>query len=624
MTCAGSLRTIRFAWLPLLAWTACSDRNPLPLRADAGRDTAIADVAREHVGGSGGTTGSDGAPWTDGASPTGDVVGPDGAAGAGEKADVDAGLALDSGADAPPDLVVVGDGGGSLIDSPMDAGTGDLSVTEAGSACSLLEPLAGRLTERRTRKVLFTKDQSAVVLLTVNEAEGDEVLVVSLPDGKQSPVATGVADMEWLGGDEASLLLATRDGNLVVAPTDDRASRQIANGVCAHAASPDGLVVYALRDCHDGLAAVDVIDTATGNTKRFAQNAIDVGKEAASIVVSPSGSWAAFRMAGQSDGGAQASATLALVGRDGATYALLSVPGATDPKFVSDSVLVFAVGADEIRGHIPGSGDKSYIIGKGYDYGPAFGYRISPDGKILLAGRRTADASGRSMELHALNIDGSGGSRVADDLYDDLADSIQWPAFGRHYLFGFNFDGSRILYIAPVESAALTFMGGYATVMAVDVHDGTAITFSTKNAFVASPFGNDVAALLFPTIVELSTAVIVFYDLDAPAEPRAAYNSGDRSFISDVAFTADRRGFLITDRRSVEPMTETRLWYVSQNNRQRVDLGSWQSTYLPVQDKYNYDLDPRRPYPVDPTSCFVILDTDLAPGPGTLLKLLPR
>jgi hypothetical protein len=29
-------------------------------------------------------------------------------------------------------------------------------------------------------------------------------------------------------------------------------------------------------------------------------------------------------------------------------------------------------------------------------------------------------------------------------------------------------------------------------------------------------------------------------------------------------------------------------------------------------------------YPVDPTGCFTVVDTDLAPGPGTRLVLLPE
>jgi hypothetical protein len=29
-------------------------------------------------------------------------------------------------------------------------------------------------------------------------------------------------------------------------------------------------------------------------------------------------------------------------------------------------------------------------------------------------------------------------------------------------------------------------------------------------------------------------------------------------------------------------------------------------------------------YPVDPTGCFTIVDTDLPPGPGTRLVLLPE
>jgi hypothetical protein len=529
-------------------------------------------------------------------------------------------------------LVVVADGGGSAVDLSADAGATDLSVTEAGSACSLLEPIAGLLTERRTRKVLFTKDQSAVVLLTVNESVGDEVLVVSLPGGEQIQLRTGVADMEWLGRDESSLLLTTIDGSLVVAPADGRKPRQIADGVCAHATSPDGLVVYALRDCDGPLAAVDVIDIATGEARRVAQNAVNLGEGTASIVVSPGGSWAAFRLGGQADAGVVPSASIAIVGRNGATYALLSSPGGTDPKFVSDAVLVFAVGADEIHGHVPGSGDKSYLIGKGYDYRPAFGYRISPDGKLLLAAKRTSDALGLSMELHALNIDGSGGARVADDLYDDLYESTASKDSGLHYLFGFDHGGRHIVYLAAFFSGsiAVPLMDGYGRLTAVDVASGAKTQIYRYNAFVTSPFGGEIAALVFPLIAEHADSVAIgIYDFNIGADlqgPR--WSKGALADTSDIAFTADRRGLLMTGRRSDiydNPQREGRgLRYISLVTGQGADLGDWKSTYLPLQDRYYYNLDPRRPYPVDPTSCFVIVDTDLAPGPGTLLKLLPQ
>jgi len=273
MTYADSPKTIRFAWVPFLIWAACSDSKPLPVRSDGGRDTGASDAASERVGATGGSTGSGGVGATggstgsggagatggstgsggavrlDGAAATGGVVGMDGPAGT---AGMEAGGPADSapistGGNAGADVSIGGaDGGGSVADAALDSAAEETPVTDASSRCNILQPLEGLLTERRTRKVLFTHDGSAVVLLTVNEVGGDDVLVMSLPGGEQIPLATGVADMEWLG-------------------SDGRASRQIADGVCAHATSPDGLVVYALRDCDGPLAAVDVIDTGPGD-----------------------------------------------------------------------------------------------------------------------------------------------------------------------------------------------------------------------------------------------------------------------------------------------------------------------------------------------------------------------
>jgi hypothetical protein len=52
--------------------------------------------------------------------------------------------------------------------------------------------------------------------------------------------------------------------------------------------------------------------------------------------------------------------------------------------------------------------------------------------------------------------------------------------------------------------------------------------------------------------------------------------------------------------------------------------GEWTGAYLPLQSNVDLQADPRALCLVDPTSCFVIVDTDLEPGPGTVLRRLPR
>ena len=51
-------------------------------------------------------------------------------------------------------------------------------------------------------------------------------------------------------------------------------------------------------------------------------------------------------------------------------------------------------------------------------------------------------------------------------------------------------------------------------------------------------------------------------------------------------------------------------------------LGEWMETLLNMTPGVYGD--PPGRYPVDPTGCFTVVDTDLAPGPGTRLVLLPE
>ncbi len=51
-------------------------------------------------------------------------------------------------------------------------------------------------------------------------------------------------------------------------------------------------------------------------------------------------------------------------------------------------------------------------------------------------------------------------------------------------------------------------------------------------------------------------------------------------------------------------------------------LAEWSTTFLSMRPQ-RYAT-PLEEYPVDPTGCFTIVDTDLGPTPGTRLVLLPE
>ena len=61
---------------------------------------------------------------------------------------------------------------------------------------------------------------------------------------------------------------------------------------------------------------------------------------------------------------------------------------------------------------------------------------------------------------------------------------------------------------------------------------------------------------------------------------------------------------------------------MSADHRDSIVLGEWKESTL--RSQYPSYAQPEGLYPVDPSGCFTIVDTDLAPGPGTRLVLLPR
>jgi hypothetical protein len=89
--------------------------------------------------------------------------------------------------------------------------------------------------------------------------------------------------------------------------------------------------------------------------------------------------------------------------------------------------------------------------------------------------------------------------------------------------------------------------------------------------------------------------------------------------IGAVGFPANDNGLVIIEYRSPDP---DQLRYVSANHS--VVLGEWlTSQLLPIPYSSYYGTLPYI-YPIDPTGCFTVFDTDLAPGPGTRLAILPQ
>jgi hypothetical protein len=89
--------------------------------------------------------------------------------------------------------------------------------------------------------------------------------------------------------------------------------------------------------------------------------------------------------------------------------------------------------------------------------------------------------------------------------------------------------------------------------------------------------------------------------------------------IGAVGFPPNDSGLVFIEYRSPDP---AQLRYLSAN--QSVVLGEWlTSQLLPILHSEYYGTLPYI-YPIDPTGCFTVFDTDQTPGPGTRLAILPQ
>src|SRR6185369_3876747 len=115
---------------------------------------------------------------------------------------------------APPADAAAPDGAGPDAGWP-DASAADASPVDAAPpppvGCADLRPLAARglLTSRRTRQVLFTGDRRRLILRAAPQdapnGKSTDLLLVTLPGGEITTLATDVTGAEWLGGERRIL-----------------------------------------------------------------------------------------------------------------------------------------------------------------------------------------------------------------------------------------------------------------------------------------------------------------------------------------------------------------------------------------------------------------------------------
>jgi hypothetical protein len=472
--------------------------------------------------------------------------------------------------------------------------------------CAALQPLAdGVLTSRHAVRALFAPDRSSLVLRVKGEGpygtSTDDLLRVGLPSGEVSTIFMSITGAEWLQPGSTLLVRAVQTGrsDLMVVTSDGIGMGTLVQGVCQRVAAPDGSRVYAIHDCDSrNSGTMDVIDVGSGASTRLAVGAtFGTPTPTRWTTVSPNGRWVAFFTSTPSDGGSGQS-LLAVASADGQVETLTSQPDASDPAFASDGLLLFIAGSryqmGDLRGHVPGTGDTSYLIATNRDPG-LFGYQVSPDKTWLLAGARI---TGDVNELYAMRLDGSGERLLASDLYDFWANQLAMR------VFAFSASG-RVIYNTGRDLG----------VAFIDLDGGAPTVLSGSATFMEAP-GLDQAALLEWSGSPFSPSRLRLLDLESGTDV-FAYDS-DRS-INSIGFQPNNRGLVFVEYRSPDP---TRLRYASAD--QSVVLGEWQTTQFQpnsLSDYYGTLLDI---YPVDPTGCFTVFDTDQTPGPGTRLAILPQ
>jgi hypothetical protein len=510
-------------------------------------------------------------------------------------------------------------------DGPVDPPLRDVAVPERGKSdlpatdipppdgptipegCRALQPLAdkGVLTSQHTKKVLFAPDRSWMVLRVQQEDDAgighpDQIIRFALPSGTSTILSDSGGDAEALGSSGAVLISGVGSDGKDRVVYDSSGLRTIASAVCAHKATPDGTRVYILRDCgNTNIGTLDVVDIASDKTTQVATNVVQPG-----IAISPDSNWAAYVIR-EADAGWE-SDTIHLVSKSGQTYALASQRGAGEAEFVSNELLLFGVGTGssipvgrgDFRGHVPGSGDSSYLVAGGRGTG-FWGYEISADGAWLLgvATSRSRDATFPGGELYAIRLDGSAEHLLTADLlpfwyFQMVIDAFGWSA-----------DGTRAIYMTEEAREVWT----------VDPL-GTSPTRLSDNGYFRPAKTGDQVILLESVAGGTQNRLRV-----------AALGSGTDVVLFDSNgrvdapnLLADGRGLLFVNRPAAGP---DELRFISTAGGDSVVLGTWDMTQLylySASDESTFGS-----YPVDPTGCFTVVDTDLAPGPGTRLVLLP-
>lgn len=472
----------------------------------------------------------------------------------------------------------------------------DPVVTPEMLACRELQPLADRpvLVPGPTYLAFFSPDRSFLLLHL--QGEPGRLIRVALPSGEISTVADPIGLVMPLGEGKAFLLARTGVDRKETWLYDGNQVRPLYSGACHVTATPDGSILYAVGPCVGEENGLSRIDPATGTRIAIDQR---VGLSTKpDIRFSPSGQWIAYGITDPED----SQRTLAVADAAGKVYSITTDRKVYLVDFASDHLMLFQTEGPpgtpgDIRGHVPGSGDTSFLVAADRAPGDDDGYVFSPDrSQILVVKRPGPNEPDDANALYRLPLDGGDPILLVANWSLPAADSRPSPVT-------FDSQGKYVVYSAYSRGTPERF-----PVAVVDLQGSAPRTLADNGGFILGTASS--SALIIDSRPEGQPTRLRLTDL-ATGRDRLSYSA--KAGFGLVAEVLRNDQAFVFD----ESEGEThRARFVSARHSNSVVLGEWKEpdcrgcSQLILQ--------------VDPTGCFTVVNTDDASPPGTRLVLLPE
>jgi hypothetical protein len=357
---------------------------------------------------------------------------------------------------------------------------------------------------------------------------------------------------------------------------------------CSHAATPDGSrIYYTHSDCDSVSGALSVVTLADGTSKQLTDRAAT-----GSLAMSPGSRSAAY--VAYMDARDMPPRTSAVFVNDasGSIYGVTGPASAWGPVFASDDILLFqSAGSDSpastIWRHDLGTGSSSQALTEGDLW--ITGYQIADDGSGFLMAR--FPGYGRAGELYVAPLDGGSPVRLATDLLDYRMYSMPLRPFA------FAPPSKRVLYIAETSSDASRSHG----ISSVSP-DGSGLVQLARgsNAAVVSSYADRVAIVAVDYTLDRGTLSVV------AATGSSQFSIEVTGNVLYTTFVPHDRGLLFVE----EPIgANKRLRHLSFASGKVTTLAEWTTSHLAL---YAFPAGIAfGGYPVDPSGCFTLVDSDL-------------